>query len=238
MLSFLYFFRGCSFFQLLFHIFSGAKNLNDDYDSLLLSVLLILSYGAFLLRLLQVSRLSRHQVENIIAPRFGDTLRTVISGCLLRDPSARLSASACLDLLNPKEAARLRGESVRGWLKRNPKPPKRILSVPSTGNDDDDEEESDMDTSSGSEPENTGSRGKDKEWDNGEQNNDDDDEEEDDHFDGMRWRRKRYGVKEAVTRAERRVRLFQRAEWWRQLDEPSRRDRLRRRRCRVEARAR
>jgi len=187
-----------------------------------------------------VSRLSRHQVENIIAPRFGDTLRTVISGCLLRDPSARLSASACLDLLNPKEAARLRGESVRGWLKRNLKPSKQILNVPSTGHDNDDDDESDMDTSSGSEPEDGASRGNDKARGDGhnEDQADDDDDEEDDHFDGMRWRRKRYGVKEAVTRAERRVKLFQRAEWWKQLDEPSRRDRLRRRRCRVEARAR
>jgi hypothetical protein len=45
-------------------------------------------------------------------------------------------------------------------------------------------------------------------------------------------------VPEAVARAERRVQLFQREARWRRLAEPARQELLRRRRCRVEARAR
>lgn len=177
----------------------------------------------------QVSRLAPHQIDALVAPRFGDALRAVISGCLLRDPAARPTAEACLGLLAPKEAARLRGDSVRGWRKRHPKPPNATAAGPRVDGSDD---ESVADTSSGSDPED-GPGGRGGEW-----------MDEDEHEDGpggqggARRRAKRFGVPEAVARAEHRVRLFQREAWWRRLEEPARQELLRRRRCRVEARAR
>lgn len=111
-------------------------------------------------------------LDDLIPARFGPELREVIKGCLRLDPTKRPSALACLELLCPKEAARLRGENLRGWAKKRRRATAKASKGKRRGAYALNEDESDTDTESGTDS--TGSseeefedEGEEDDWDDG-----------------------------------------------------------------------